>query len=107
MRALLVIAALHGLVPGFGEIVESAVHYATTGHLPHAQGHEADRGDPGPEHSCGVTLHTCGCCAGQPLIAGVEIASVEQGASRLRQLERDAREVVVRAPARPFRPPIA
>jgi len=106
MRALLVIAVLHGLVPGLGEIVESAVHYATTGHLPHALAHETDPENPEPEHSCCVTLHTCACCAGQPVVE-VEVASVEQGASRLGRLQRDAREAVARAPARPFRPPIA
>ena len=106
MRALLVIAALYGLVPGLGEIVEDAVHYATTGHLTHAQAHETDPGDSDPEHSCCVTLHVCGCCAGQPVIQGVEVASVEEGAARL-GVQRESRDAVARAPARPFRPPIA
>lgn len=106
MRALLVIAVLHGLVPGLDEIVEGAVQYAT-GHLAHAQAHEADPGHSEPEHSCCVTLHFCGCCPRQPAIQGVEVASDEQGASRLGPLHRDAREAVARSPARPFRPPIA
>lgn len=106
MRALLVIAALYGLVPGLGAIVDDAVHLATAGHLTHAQAHESDPGHPEPEHSCCVTLHLCGCCAGQPVIQGVEIASVEEGAARL-GVPRETRDAVAREPARPFRPPIA
>jgi hypothetical protein len=106
MRALLVIAALYGLVPGLGRIVEDAAHLATTGHLTHAQASETDPGDPEPEHSCCVTLHLCGCCAGQPVMRGAELASVEEGAARL-GVSRETRGAVARAPARPFRPPIA
>jgi hypothetical protein len=106
VRVLLVIAVLNGLVPGLGELVEGAVHYASTGHLPHSAG-ETDLGDQGPEHSCGVTLHSCGCCAGQPILGELELAFVEQSAPALARMGRDADDVLERAPARPFRPPIS
>jgi hypothetical protein len=106
MRALLVTAVLMGLVPGLGEVVESAVHLAATGHLPHSAG-ETDLGDQGPEHSCGVTLHSCGCCAGQPVVPEVEAAVVELSAPTLARMRRGALAVLERAPARPFRPPIS
>jgi hypothetical protein len=106
MRVLVLIAVLHGLVPGLGEVVESAVHLASTGHLAHSAG-ETDLGDQGPEHSCGVTLHSCGCCAGQPVMSELELATLSQGAATERPLERGPDAVVDRAPARPFRPPIA
>lgn len=106
MRVLLLVAALHGLVPGLGELVESAVHYAAAGHLPHSPG-ETDRGDPGPEHACGVTLHACGCCAAQPLARELETAFLEPDAPALAGMRRDGRHAIDRAPARPFRPPIA
>lgn len=106
MRVLLVTAVLMGLVPGLGEAVERALHFASTGHLAHSAG-ETDLGDHGPEHSCGVTLHSCGCCAGQPVLSHIEIATLAQSAPELTRFERSASAVVDRAPARPFRPPIA
>jgi hypothetical protein len=106
MRVLLVVAILQGLVPGLGELVESAVHSARTGHLPHTAG-ETDLGHPGPEHSCGVTLHACGCCVSQAFVLGGAIASVERGTPARACPRTDARHLVRRAPARPFRPPIA
>jgi hypothetical protein len=106
VRVLLVIAVLHGLVPGLREVVESVVHYASTGHLAHSPG-ETDLGHQGPEHSCGVTLHSCGCCVGQPVLDELEAALVQQDAPTLGRMRRDALELRERAPDRPFRPPIA
>jgi hypothetical protein len=106
VRVLLLLAVLHGLVPGLREVVESVVHYASTGHLAHSPG-ETDLGHQGPEHSCGVTLHACGCCAGQPVLDELASASFPQDPptpSRVRQGPLEIRE---RAPERPFRPPIA
>jgi hypothetical protein len=106
MRVILVLATLHGLVPGLGELVESAVHYASAGHLPHSAG-ETDLGDRGAEHSCGVTLHSCGCCAGQPVLREHELAVVERGAPELARFQGAAGAIADRGPERPFRPPIA
>jgi hypothetical protein len=49
------------MVPGAAEIVESAVHIMTEGHLAHAAP-EGDHHEPaGPEHGCTPTFHLCGC----------------------------------------------
>jgi hypothetical protein len=106
MRVLLVLAVLHGLVPGLGELVESAVHYAGTGHLPHGAG-ETDLGEQGPEHSCGVTLHSCACCPSQTLMLAAATVEAEHAAPERSRPVPEARLPVDRAPARPFRPPIA
>jgi hypothetical protein len=106
MRVLLVAAVLMGLVPGLGEVVEGAIHYASTGHLPHSAG-ETDLGHQGPEHSCGVTLHSCGCCTSQPVVSELDGGLLRRSGPTVTQLRGDARDVLERAPARPFRPPIA
>lgn len=106
LRVLVLLSVLHGLVPGLGEIVESAVHLATAGHLAHTPGEE-DLGEQGPEHSCGTTLHTCGCCATQPVAPCGRLALAGDGRRHERRPRQDARPVVQLELARPFRPPIA
>ena len=49
------------MMPGAAEIVESAVHLVTEGHLAHAAP-DGDHHEPtGPEHGCTPVFHFCGC----------------------------------------------
>jgi hypothetical protein len=107
MRLLLVLVLIHGLVPGVGEVAEAVVHYATTGHLAHSEADDGDLGDQGGEHGCSPTSHRCSCCAPQPLVAtpARQVVRIAWAPSRLPPAE--AGQVAPRAPARPFRPPIA
>jgi hypothetical protein len=107
VKALLVLALIHGLVPAFGELAEAAVHYATTGHLAHAGADGGDLGDQGAEHGCSPTAHHCPCCVTQAVVAhrpdtGSPVAwrALPWSPSRL---ERAA----TRSLDPPFRPPIA
>lgn len=67
LRLLLVIALVNGLVPSFGEALEAAVHYVTSGHLAHSESGETDL-DSSKEHGCGPTEHHCRCCASQSIV---------------------------------------
>jgi hypothetical protein len=105
VRAVLVAILIHGLAPGFAEAAEAVVHYASTGHLAHSPGEE-DLGDQGPEHSCGVVFHQCGCCVAMTVMpneateVGHSLAMVSEGGptppSRTANRSLDP----------PFRPPI-
>ena len=67
-RLLLILWLAAGLAPGLGELAESAVHLADTGHLAHTEAGRGDLGDQGDEHGCGATHHLCGCCASQVVV---------------------------------------
>jgi hypothetical protein len=69
MRLVLLFALIQALVPGLGEIAETAVHYAMEGHLAHSDADRGDLGDLGHEHGCGGTQHLCDCCASQAFLA--------------------------------------
>ena len=107
MKALLVIALIHGLVPAFGELLEATVHYATRGHLAHSAADEGDLGDQGDEHGCSPTRHFCACCAAQPLAAPAAAAGVPVAWSRARRPAASAGHAASRTLDPPFRPPIA
>jgi hypothetical protein len=105
VRWLLVAILIHGLAPGIAEAGAAVVHYAETGHLAHSPG-EDDRGDQGPEYSCGVVFHQCGCCAAMTVLphAGADVG-------RPAPIVKDAAPfVAARVSSRslepPFRPPI-
>jgi hypothetical protein len=107
MRLLLVLMLVTGLVPGLGEVAETAVHLAVGGHLAHTAADRGDLGDLGDEHGCGTTEHHCSCCASQVVIAA-------SGAVALPVAPPDAPHPVagpslasLHAPAPPSRPPIA
>jgi hypothetical protein len=106
MRLALLLALIHGLVPGLGEIAEAAVHYAVEGHLAHSDADHGDLGDLGREHGCGTTEHHCGCCASQELVAqpaGAPGALLSTACAPV-----DRRPLVtLHDPAPPRRPPIA
>ena len=70
MRLLLVMWLAVGAAPGLGEVVETAVHLATSGHLAHSDADHGDLGDQGDEHGCGATQHHCNCCASQAVALG-------------------------------------
>jgi hypothetical protein len=107
MRLALVVALIHGLVPGLGEVAEAAVHYAAEGHLAHSDADRGDLGDLGHEHGCGTTVHLCDCCASQVLVAqpvqAAPAAPASTGAARIE----GPRLVSLHHPAPPRRPPIA
>lgn len=57
------------MVPGAAEIVESAVHLLTEGHLAHATPDGDDHEPAGPEHGCTPIFHFCGCHASLSFIS--------------------------------------
>lgn len=106
MRIALVIWLAVGLAPGLGEVVETAVHLASSGHLAHSDADHGDLGDQGDEHGCGATQHHCGCCASQavaPAAAGALQVSLAIAARR--SVGPDALASLCE-PAPPTRPPI-
>jgi len=107
MRLLLIMLLALGLAPGLGEVVESAVHLATAGHLAHSDADHGDLDDQGSEHGCGTTEHRCGCCASQ-VVATAPVATVV-GAARVEPglLPAATNLATLHQPAPPFRPPIA
>lgn len=65
---LLVLVLVLAMVPGAAELVESAFHLLTEGHLAHAAP-DGDHHEPtGPEHGCTPTFHFCGCHANLSLL---------------------------------------
>ena len=53
---------LWALVPGVGELLENAVHFAQEGHFAHAAPEGDEHDSPGPEHGCASAVHLCSCC---------------------------------------------
>lgn len=107
MRLVLILALIHGLAPGLGEIAETAVHYVVEGHLAHSDADQGDLGELGHEHGCGGTQHLCGCCSSQAFVAQPAVATPEALVSREMAPTRGERLVSLHAPAPPLRPPIA
>jgi hypothetical protein len=107
VRLLVVLMLVHGLAPGLAEVGEAAVHWVRTGHVAHSAADHGDLGDQGSEHGCGTTQHRCTCCSAQVFApaAPTVIASVQLGTERT--LAPAALTLAVRAPSRPFRPPIS
>jgi hypothetical protein len=105
VRWLLLAILINGLAPGIAEAGEAVVHYVQTGHLAHSPGEE-DLDDQGPEHSCGVVFHQCGCCTAMTVLphdgagAGEPAPMVERAALVNRT------RVVTRSLEPPLRPPI-
>lgn len=107
MRLALVLVLTWGLVPGLREAVESGVHYVRTGHAHalHDSGTDTDHGES-PEHSCGVTLHHCGCCSTPPIASSRSIAVVPPSSSEITPSPGAELVRATAGPDRPFRPPI-
>lgn len=69
------------LMPGTAEILESAVHLVTEGHLAHAAP-DGDHHEPaGPEHGCTPVFHFCGCHASLSFLGPQIIPAVTLHAS--------------------------
>lgn len=107
VRLVLVLALIHGLVPGLGELVETAVHYAVEGHLAHSDADSCDPGEAGREHGCGGAQHLCGCCASQVFVAQPPSSPLGALGSREPRPADLSRLVSLHDPAPPRRPPIA
>lgn len=105
MRVALLLLIVNGLVPGLGEVVESAVHYAVEGHLPHGDVECGDR--EGGEHGCGTTEHLCSCCASLSLLAPAAGLAPLVAQPRLHGHRAGERVASLDPPAPPHRPPIA
>lgn len=107
MRLALVLALIHGLVPGLGELAEAAVHYVVAGHLAHSDADHGDLGDVGDEHGCGGAQHLCGCCASQAFVAQPVPSPAGVVAGRESAPVASWQLVSLHDPAPPRRPPIA
>ncbi len=106
MRFLLVMWLAVGLAPGLGEVAETAVHLATSGHLAHTDADRGDLGNQGDEHGCGTTQHHCGCCVSQVVVsahAGALVVSLPVAPGRS---VTPVALVSLHEPTAPFRPPI-
>jgi hypothetical protein len=106
MRLALVLALIHGLVPGLGEIAETVVHYALEGHLAHSEADQGDLGNLGHEHGCGTTEHRCGCCDSQVFAAQPAAATPGAPLSHETTAIDGWQLVSLHDPAPPRRPPI-
>ena len=107
MRFLLVMWLAVGMAPGLGEVAETVIHLATSGHLAHSDADHGDLGSQGDEHGCGTTQHHCGCCASQVVAAAprTEVAVTLVLASG--QVSTPGTLASLHEPTPPFRPPIA
>ena len=113
LRQLLALLLMLALVPGLGELVESAEHMLHDGHLPHSTEHdqasvgESHPGEPDAEHGCTPMAHSCGCHMSSP--AALHTAAIPTRIDRLmadRFHPRGERTLHSRANAPPTRPPI-
>jgi hypothetical protein len=49
------------MMPGAFEVIETAAHLVTEGHMAHAVAEDDHHSPTGPEHGCTPTFHFCGC----------------------------------------------
>jgi hypothetical protein len=102
---MVVILALHGLLPGF------PVEPAAAGVPGRAEPAVTAASAPGddhscPEHACGVTLHLCSCCVSQPVLVPA-VAPLPRELAQGPHARLGAERLLAhRGPDRPFRPPI-
>ena len=114
LRQLCTMLLVLSLVPGLGELVESAEHVLHDGHLPHSEQHDLAAGeeshsrDETPEHGCTPMSHHCGCHVSSPatLPSAQLPARVDQLLAARLHPHRD-RALVSCANAPPTPPPIA
>lgn len=103
MRLLLILWLAIGMVPGLGEVAETAALLAMSGQLAHSDGDQRDQGD---EHGCGTTQHNCDCCASQ-VAAAAKPAAVHSVTSRCGDQPTFAGTLAsLHEPTPPYRPPI-
>ena len=57
------------LVPGVGELLENALHFAQEGHFAHAAPDGDHHDPPSPEHGCAGAVHLCSCCVSVSFLA--------------------------------------
>jgi hypothetical protein len=107
LRFLLVMWLALGLAPGFGEVAETLVHLATSGHLAHSDADQGDLGDQGDEHGCGTTQHHCGCCASQVVASAPRVEVVRSTVLAPGLAPSVETLASLHEPTPPFRPPIA
>lgn len=107
MRSLLVMWLAVGMAPGLGEVAETVVHLATSGHLAHSDADNGDLGNQGDEHGCGTTQHLCGCCASQVVSSASRPEVAVTPVPGTGQTSVPAPLDSLHEPAPPFRPPIA
>lgn len=107
MRFLLVMWLAIGLAPGLGEVAETVVHLATSGHLPHTDADRGDLGDQGHEHGCGTTQHQCGCCASQSVAMAPQLQVAGSSVPSPAREPQGGVLASIHEPTPPFRPPIA
>jgi hypothetical protein len=61
MTRFVVVLLLWSIVPGMAEALENAAHWVREGHFAHQESDTDSHSDPGPEHGCTGTFHTCPC----------------------------------------------
>jgi hypothetical protein len=106
VRLIVVIAVLYGLLPGFGPTATAAVH-PSSGVEPTVMVAAAPGESPSnAERGCGVTLHLCGCCVSQPVVASAVGSVLREIAPASTPAPGSEQRLARREPVRPFRPPI-
>ncbi|MFT5679910.1 MAG: hypothetical protein ACI8RZ_000815 [Myxococcota bacterium] len=72
LRKLLSLLLILTLLPGWGELIESAEHLIHDGHLPHSTSHEEtasiEEHAADTEHGCTPTSHHCECHQSVPVL---------------------------------------
>ncbi len=70
LHRLLTFVLVASLLPGWGELVENALHLYNEGHLAHVEEHDdvdyIENDDA--EHGCTPVAHICGCHSSMPAI---------------------------------------
>lgn len=65
-KMLLCALLVFGMFPGSDELVETVVHLAHDGHMPHSEAHDLVAATEGcgdsDEHGCTPLAHHCQCC---------------------------------------------
>jgi len=107
MRFVLVMWLAVGMTPGLGEVAETVVHLATSGHLAHSDADQGDLGNQGDEHGCGTTQHHCGCCVSQVVAAAPRTEVAMNVVPATGQVPAPVTLASLHEPTPPYRPPIA
>lgn len=110
MRAWMCALLVFGLLPATDELVESVVHLAHDGHLPHSDEHEQSAADEvcgeSDEHGCSPLAHQCDCCTSLAALPPAAPAPATSDAPMATEVHRTTRD---RGPpsdgVKPFLPP--
>lgn len=113
LKRLLGLLLILAMLPGWGELIETAEHLLHDGHLPHSTSHEVsgdteEHAAADTEHGCTPTSHHCECHQSVPVLPGEEAPQLkpQQRLVMTSWIPRDD-QLISRVDAPPTPPPIA